>query len=238
MGLIISPNANPQLSNLGTTALNAQLNMVAGTTGISPIKMLSGTNLTSAAAGTWEFDGKCFYSTPVNSARGVSPSVQFALMVGDFGLTDNNSDQNAFPTVSDVWTLEASTSYFFDGQYYIATGANSHSVAMGFTLGGSASITSILYSVLSWPVAINTATATQTCVMVTQTASTAFNQAGANAVQYARFSGHIRMNAGGTVTPIIKFSAAPGGVNSMKGDSYIRFYPVGLNTVTQVGNVA
>lgn len=172
------------------------------------------------------------------TGTGIVPSTSFYIIQGsDFTLTDNNADQNAFPAAGDTWTLQGATTYYFEGQYYITSGAASHSIAMGFTLGGGASINSILYSVLSWPVAINTAVSTQTTTMITQVASTVVNAAGANAVQYTRFQGHIRMNAGGTVVPIIKFSAAPGGTNLMKQDSYIRFTPVGSNTVSGIGPV-
>lgn len=172
------------------------------------------------------------------SGTGFIPSVSFAIITGgDFTLVDSNADQNAFPTTQDVWALQGLTTYYFEGTYYITSGAVSHSIATGFALGGGASITSILYSTLSWPVPINIAVTTQTTAMITTEATTAVNAAGATATQYVRFYGHIRMNAGGTVTPLIKFSAAPGGTNLMKLNSYIRFTPVGTNTVAQLGNV-
>lgn len=237
MGLIISPSANPQLSNLGVTALNAQLNLVTGSSTVVPINIPAQTEKTVPVQGDFRQD---INSLLFNSAsgKGVVPSVSFALMAGDFGLQDVNTDQSCFPAATDVWTLQGATTYFFEGLYYIASGAVSHNISMGFTLAGGASITSILYYALSWPVAINGVTATQTAAMMAQVASTPVNFAGANAVQYVRFAGSIRMNAGGTVTPIIKFGAAPGGANAMKVDSYITFTPIGTNTVASVGPVA
>jgi hypothetical protein len=238
MGLIVGPSATPQLDNLGTTAINAQLNMVTGSTTVVPFNVPAQTEKTSPAQGDFRQDvNSLLFNTA--TGKGIIPSVSYAILAGaDFTLADSNADQVCFPAATDLWTLQGSTTYEFYGLYYITSGAVSHSVAIGFTLGGGASITSILYACIGWPVAINTATATQTATMITQVATTAVNQAGANAVQYFWFKGHIRMNAGGTVQPIIKFSAAPGSTNLMKQDSFIKFIPIGTNTVASVGPVA
>jgi hypothetical protein len=46
------------------------------------------------------------------------------------------------------------------------------------------------------------------------------------------FRGFINVNAGGTLTPQIAFSANPTGTNLMKAGSFFAFKPVGTNTVT------
>jgi hypothetical protein len=210
----------------------------AGTTTFTPLKYTSGTLNTTAVAGGHEYDGKVFYSTPVASARGVSPSVQFSMLSGNFTLANASGVQSAFPTSQDVFTLQASTSYFFEGIYFLSTGTTSHSLGMAFNLGGGASVTSINYVATAWKGAANTTATAQGTTRIDRVASTVVLAASAATDGAVYFSGVIRMNAGGTVTPQIAFSADPTGTCLMLTDSFIRFTPIGTNTVTLVGNVA
>jgi phosphoribosylaminoimidazole (AIR) synthetase len=108
---------------------------------------------------------------------------------------------------------------------------------MVFALGGGASVTSIAYEVYSHAAAVNAASTTQTSVYVTQAASTVVT-ASTSANTLIKFTGIIRMNAGGTVTPQINFSGTAAGTPTMAANSYIRFTPIGTDTVASVGNVA
>ncbi len=57
----------------------------------------------------------------------------------------------------------------------------------------------------------------------------------ATAAAMIRAKGIVRINAGGTFIPQIKFSADPTGTILCKKDSYILLTPVGSNTVASVG---
>lgn len=171
------------------------------------------------------------------SGTGFTPSTMFARSTADFTLANSSSDQTAFPSTIDVWTLQGATTYFFEGEYNITSGAVSHSVAMGFALAGGATITSIYYSTLCHSGTINAQSPSQNTTAINQVATTVVNAAGAVVTQYIKFSGWISMNAGGTVTPQIKFSADPTGTCLMKAGSYIRFTPAGTNTIESIGNV-
>jgi hypothetical protein len=225
---------------IGVAAPAALLNIAAGTStaNTAPIKLTSGTNLGTAEAGAVEYDGKAFYSTPVASARGVSPSTQFCALTSDFTLTAASGVQSAFPTTCDVWTLAGSTSYFFDGMYIMTTGTTTtKTTALAFALAGGASVTSIYYVATGWNSIADTTNTAQNTVWVDRVASTVLTATATTAGVAIYFQGIIRMNAGGTVTPQIAFSASPGGTNLMKTDSYIRFTPIGTDTVLSVGNV-
>lgn len=172
------------------------------------------------------------------SGIGYGSSTMISRQTSSFTMSDVNTVQPVFATTQDVWTLQASTTYYFEGFYYLTHGATSHSVGMSFELAGGASITSINYSVLSWPnVTVGTTTATQTTTYVNVATNVAINAAGANAAETIRFSGFISMNAGGTVTPSITFSAAPGGAPAAGVGTYITFTPIGTNTIATLGNV-
>ena len=50
-----------------------------------------------------------------------------------------------------------------------------------------------------------------------------------------KFKGVMRTTLGGTITPQIAFSANPTGTNLMKKGSFIKFTPIGNETVEPIG---
>lgn len=159
----------------------------------------------------------------------IVPAATFTLGVG-------TSVQSAFPTTGDVITLEAATSYWFEGLYLIDKSGTTCTTGLAFALAGGASITSIMYTALAQDVAKNTTGATTGATWVDTVAATVVNATASTAVQI-KFSGIIRMNAAGTVTPQIIFSAAPT-TPIMLANSYIRFEKCGTNVEDTLGAIA
>lgn len=162
----------------------------------------------------------------------------YAIIDSDFTLTAGTGVQSAFPAGYDVWTLEGSTTYEFEGKYFMTLGTTSRTTALAFALGGGASVTSIRYEAMSWAGQANATLTAQSSVWVDRVASTVVQAATTNTGTFIKFHGIIRMNAGGTVTPQINFSANPTGTNLMKANSYIKFTPIGLGNVTTIGSVS
>lgn len=158
----------------------------------------------------------------------IVPAATFALGTG-------TSVQSAFPTTGDVITLEASTSYWFEGQYLIDKSGTTCTTGMAFALAGGASITSIMYTAFAQNVAKNTTGATVASAWIDTVSATVVNATASSAVMI-KFSGIIRMNAAGTVTPQIIFSAAPTSP-IMLANSYIKFEKCGTNTEDVLGSV-
>ena len=227
------------LQNSGVTISdNGEILCAAGGTADAPIKFQSGTNLTTAEAGAMEFDGSVFYATAIAAARQVNVATQFAIVpTGGFALSTAAGVQSCFPAATDVWTLAGSTTYRFEGMYYITKSTNSVTTALAFALGGGASVTSIGYQVLSHAAAVNVTATANNSTWVTRETSTVVTIA-TTAATLIQFRGLIRMNAGGTVTPQINFSGTAAGSPTMAANSYIMFTPIGSNTVASVGNVA
>lgn len=221
LGILVNPTA---LVTLGAGTATAST---------APLKFTAGTNLTTAEAGAMEFDGKVFYTTPVGSARGVSPSVMYSIVSSsNFTLSTSTGVQTAFESTGDVWTLAAATTYEFEGIYYITKSGTTCTIAMAFALAGGASVTSIQY----WTNANNTAGGGLGGIVATTVSSTVATTT-TTGNQAIFFKGLIRMNAGGTVTPQIDFSASPTSP-VMNANSYIKFTPMGTNTQNTVGSVA
>ena len=159
----------------------------------------------------------------------IVPAANFTLGVG-------TAVQSALPTTGDVFTLEAATSYLFEGQYFITKSGTTCTTGLAFALGGGASITSMKYNAIAQNVAKNTTGATLGAVWVDQVAAVVVNATATTDVSI-QFRGIIRMNAAGTVTPQIIFSAAPTSP-VMVADSYVRFTKIGTNTENTIGTVS
>ena len=184
--------------------------------------------------------GVATYTHPGSAITGtfITQDTMFAALSSDFTLTAASGVQSVFDTTCDVWTLQASTTYFFQGKYLINTGTTTHTTAMAFALGGGASVTHFNYSTLLWSAAVNTIATAQSTLDIDGVASKVLNATSAAVYTTIHFWGMLRLNAGGTVTPQINFSANPTGTNLTKVGSYIMFTPLGSNTVVSVGNVA
>lgn len=243
--------ANPQLKFTDDGGLNVTVvdsrntvtitgkTLGAGTASVAPIYFTSGTNLTAAAAGAMEFDGTVFYITSVASARQLCVGMMFSIVpAADFNLLTTSGVQSAFPTTGDVWTLAATTTYFFEGQYMITHSTTTCTVAMAFACSNAP--TSVAYSTWSMVGAVNTtistATATTANLTYVNTVATTVVTATSTANFFIKFRGILRTNLATTVTPQVNWSAnttAP----VMLHDSYITFTPTGTNTANILGNV-
>ena len=219
----------------GATTLSNQLNLAAGTTSIAPLDFAAGTNLTSANAGSVEYDGKVFYGTPQGTQRGVIPGAQFFRLNADLVGTQATTAQNAFGVGV---TLSSSTIYAFQYIAVFSKTAGTTSHAFSILFGGTATLNNIMYGGSSnnvggaWPAGQNSA-------------ANSFSTNSASALQFAggvtsanRFfevfaQGTVSVNAGGTFIPQYILSAAPGGAYSTVAGSYFLIYPIsasGANT--------
>jgi hypothetical protein len=156
--------------------------------------------------------------------------LNYSLIASDLTLTAGTGAQAAFPTTGDVFTLVASTTYEFEGIYYISKSGTTCTTSLLFPLT-TATATFIQYHVLAENAVANTTTATLAGTLVTQLTATVINATAVGEVA-VKFKGIIRVGTGGTVTPQIQFSAAPT-APLMKTGSYIKFTPIGTTNNTQ-----
>ena len=179
-------------------------------------------------------DTVAMYST-VSNVLGVVPSLQVILPAAAFSLVNSTATQAVFDIPNDTITLAAATSYIFEGQYLLTTGATSHIKSMSFVL------TTATMTACNWTTVTGNPTSLNTGISGAFTAI--FNSAtGGNVTTSSNatnsvitFRGIMRVNVGGTMVPNIKFSAAPGSASVLLG-SYLKIYPVGSNTISSVGS--
>ena len=210
----------------------------AGTVTNAPIVYVSGTNLTTAAAGAMEYDGKVFYGTGQSSQRGVLPAEHFIVLTTDYVGSDVSTAQQVFNSpAGGIITLPASTSYFLEAVYYItrAAGTTSHTLSTLFALGGT--LTSIAYTADTTSTTGNALGAVSR-IYATAATATVVTAASTSATENITvvIRGVVRTNTAGTFIPQIQYSAAPGGAPTILTNSYLRLVPIGTNTVASVGN--
>ncbi len=207
----------------------------AGTNLAAPLKFTSGTNLSTAAAGAVEFDGTAFYASSIASARQIVNTEQVQALSGTRTFTNNANPQAIFNGSSNgAITLAATTSYEFEMSVTV-TGLSSsaHTVNLTFATGGS--FTDIQYMAISGTQStVATPTAASIMWIAVGTASAVMASATTTGlILYVR--GVMRMSTGGTVTPqmtqVTNTAAAV-----VQPESFFRCWPVGTNTVTNVGN--
>lgn len=201
----------------------------------NPVMQTSPTLTTPTVSGT--VSSSAISVTITNaSGEGNALTEMTARVNSDVTLANSAADQTLFGTTNDVWTLQGNTTYKVKGMYRLTSGSTTHTWAMGFTLGGGATISSILYGTGSWVTAVNATSTARTNTYIDQVASTVCT-ANSTTAAFIEFEGIIVMDAGGTVTPIIKASADPTGTILLKANSYISFIPIGNGTFEKIGNV-
>jgi len=207
-----------------------------------------GTSSTTSAKvwGTLQLDATALISSTsatalaiksaVPAGTGVTPTIQVICPSAANSLSDVATAQNVFsPSGFDTITVQAATTYMFDGFYILKTGGTSHFTSMLFALT-TATITNMTWFVLG--TANNGAGGQATSQTTTFYNSVSGGQiigASTNNHTLIKFEGIMRVNAAGSVVPQITFSAAPGGTNTLEIGSYLRFYPIGSNTIDTVG---
>jgi hypothetical protein len=167
---------------------------------------------------------------------GVDASILRAL-VADVAGVNGNAAQPIFVGLSAI-TLGASTAYDFDLVAHItrAAGTTAHTTALSF--GGTATLQAIggieylaqaatvTGNVLGAGAAIRGESAAATTVTASSNVATENLR--------INVTGLVRTNAGGTFIPQFTYSAAPGGVPTIRRNSFIRLTPRGAATVTAV----
>lgn len=212
--------------------------LAAGTTSLGPLRFQSGTNLTTAATGTVEYDGRVFYMTSVASTRQVVLTKQFITTQVVTALSNSSTAaQNVFASANDVMSLAANTAYRFKLRFFINTGSTTHTTALGLAV--SSAVTNIGYWASLWSTTAGTISTTAPSVLdVTATTATVLNATSTATRTTIEAEGIIRTNGATTLTPQITFSAGPGGTCEVAVNSFFEIWPIGSDTVVGVGNLA
>jgi hypothetical protein len=176
----------------------------------------------------------------VDSNGVVYPEQEFfiiSLTADNTAPTNVNTAQAVFNTPSNgTVTLPASTSWEFDGCYFLTnTGTSSHT--WGLLFGGGASLTSgsmFVTAVSTTSTAIAAVSQGVSTSLGSAYTSTAASTSATENVTF-KIRGIVRINAGGTFIPQFQASAATGVAPVIKTNSFFRMTPFGSNSATSLG---
>jgi hypothetical protein len=186
-------------------------------------------------------DYATIWQTPSGgSSTGVLSDLQMSIIQSDGTLNAALGVQTwagTNKTAQDVFTVVANSTYRVKGNWYVNTGAITHTTAMAFALA-TATVTDFQYQVMIWSAALNTIATVQSTTHVTGVASKVLNATSTAVYTIIQFEGIMVVGTGGTVTPQINFSANPTGTNLMKRGSWTSFERLGADTVTVAGGWA
>jgi len=237
-GNINSGGTVSAVGNVNGGNVNAFVRPTIGTSSVAPVVFTAGTNMTTPAAGAFEYDGVVFYGSPQSNQRGVIAAEQFIALTAGYTGADSASAQKVFNgSTNGAVTLAASTTYMMEGVYYItrAAGTTSHTLSTLFALGGT--LTSIAYTAETTSTTGNALGAVSR-IYATGATATVVTAASTSATENITVTirGIVRTNSAGTFTPQIQYSAAPGGAPNILANSFFKLTPIGTNTVATVGN--
>jgi hypothetical protein len=155
------------------------------------------------------------------------------------GISSTTSAQSIFGV---GFGCDAGTTYEFEAFVGLSTGTNTHNVSVIFLAGGGLSLSgSSIYTTFSPSTngstggADSTAWATGTSSGGVLTALRMNSSSSTTSSKAFMIRGVIRVNAGGTITPQLIFSSAPGGTNEIRAESWMSIIKLGSNTLTKIG---
>jgi hypothetical protein len=234
---VIGATAQVSATIYGTLNLPGGLSAAGGTfssnVNINAKTILGSTVLGSATPGCIEFDGNNLYAG-TTGGRGLieTPHISYASsLVSLSGIT---AYQSIFSASSDVITLAANTSYMVEGHIVVQSGTTTHTTALRLTDSVVANSPIFRLIIISTAAAAGTVSRAQDTVYF-ETNGGVINSTSTSARVFILLRGAIETVDSVTITPQIAFSANPGNTNQIQEGSWIKFTPVGTNTVTSIG---
>jgi hypothetical protein len=215
-------------------ATTSWLSVGAGTTTISSAKLTAGSLLTTATAGSLEYNGYGLFYTPQSTQRGVIPAQQYYQLGSDL------SRDGTITTTQSLFgvgvAVSATTRYAYEISATItATAATSKAVQ--FAIGGTAILSAHEYDVVSDYAAASATVATASIMSnrITSGFSTlvTITPAGAAGAFTIKIKGVIDVLSGGAGTVNFQFALTAAGTSvSVVAGSNVAIWP--LNTITSI----
>jgi hypothetical protein len=229
-------NSDSNTIVIGSNAIGLGANKTAiGTSSTTETKLFGQLTLDATALISSTSATALAIKSAVPAGTGVTPTVQIICPSAAFTLQNQIATQAVFNTGMRTITLQAATTYMFEGQYLLTTGTTSHITSMSFVLTTATMTNCSWTSTTGMPAALNAATSGAFQAIFNSVAGGNVNTASTSANTMIIFKGIMRVLAAGTLVPNIAFSAAPGVTCSTSIGSYIKFYPIGANTIDSVG---
>lgn len=193
--------------------------------------VLPSTTLSTASAGTLEYNGGIPYFTPLGTQRGVVPGQQMYVLNSTVAGANATGNQSILGLASGA-TLTSSTIYQCEYFFSLSKSAGTTSHTLSINFGGTATFNNFN----TWVNYVYAATGalpqgSASCAIGSYNGVSGI--AGTGAITTAATSYFVRgtaivsVNAGGTILPQYSLSTAPGGAYTTNIGSYMLIYPIG-----------
>jgi hypothetical protein len=221
----------------GFVGVGSKIVLPAGTAtaGTAPLKLTSGTSLTTAEAGALEYDGQVPYFSPLANVRGVIPAYQYSKVTASGGvpLPNSTASQSFLPSGAQNFPVQAGVIYRFRAKLLLnMSTTNSCAKSLILAVGGGAAISWMEYTVQDLQSSSLNGGGNPTFSNVTAASGVAYSAASNNAYDYALVEGECVMSSAGTIQPRVQFSAAPGGTSTCMQGSNFELYSYGANSAS------
>jgi len=223
---------------------SGKLVLPPGTTTKPPITFTASTSVTTPVAGSIEYNGRSFYTTPdTTSGRAFNDEGHLYALASDRTIISTVVANTYYSVFGVGLPVAANSAYLVDIVCGLRTGATSHTIS--FRFGGTATYTDCQYRTEFTNLALSTGTTapgTPTAAVTlmfaanpnTTVTNAVISPASTLASKFFRVHGIITTTSGGTIDPEISFSANPTGTNAVTRLSYIKLNPIGTSTGTLI----
>lgn len=179
-----------------------------------------------------------YVSLPVddNSARGVVSGIMYSRVLTEFNGVDDTVVQDLLPSGASGVSLEASTQYEVEGEFFIERGAGTNAHTTSFLFDFTGTIQAMLMDLTCANPNAGSLGTPQVKRMTTKAAVTitASNNSSTEGI-VLRVRGSFRTTNAGVLKPQFQYSAAPGGAPAIKAGSFFRVWRVATGGVATSG---
>jgi len=195
----------------GSVAPTGVLHLAAGTATASsaPLKLTTGTSLTTAEAGAFEYTTPQLFFTNGGAQRQEIPQIQQSRVTTQFDKTTNTTLASITGLTA---TLVAGKTYRFEANLYIDADVVGGSK---YDMSGTATATSIIYEL----VMVDNTTNANTITSRGTALASSVGQAGTTA-GFVKITGLITVNGAGTLTPRFSQNASSGTSSVLVGSTF------------------
>ena len=156
-------------------------------------------------------------------------------LLADTTLSSVTTAQSIFPSASDVFAIDAASTWLVEGLVFVQSGTVTHTTAirLAWSSIGAANVGTSEFT--SFTGASGTVSRAQDTTWFNVPTGGVIDATSTAANRTIRFSAQFTAVDAGTVTPTITFSAAPTNTNLIKKGSWIRFTRLGSDSYTTNG---
>lgn len=231
LAIVDDPAGSPITKKI---TVNDLMHLPAGTATLPPLKLQTGTLLTTPQAGAIEMDAECLYGTTDAGNRGYIP-VRHFIRCNATRTLPNDTNENAIfsnPTNGRL-TLETGT-YLFEMMIGVtAMSATSGNALLDVLGAGTATCNDWLYSVIGKDGTLASVNAVLGVMPVIQNTPASMFTAGTGAEMWFVASGTFTVTVAGTLIPSLDLVTAAAAVVSI--GSYFTCERIGTSSVVSVG---